>query len=358
MRLPTGVKPKIKFYVLTALIFTITFIQLIPSRRPKTILIYNNEYLCSTNQLSSTKNNQKSIVIVVLSHRKNFVQRNLIRNTWGSIRKVNNIKILSVVFMLGSQDGPGEPQTDRSQLETERVQFGDLVMGDFVENYRNLTLKSIMAYEWLTTFCLEAQIVVKTDDDVVLNIFKLTKELDAWTPTEMASSHMWCAVHWLETVLRDNTQYHVTVEEYAGDVFPKHCAGVGYVTPIGVIKRIMDEISRSYLGIVCTHEDVFMTGIVPQKINSKNSSLNDPITHIDKIVDWVTYALQDGAKVNDKFLIDLVERPKNETENYDEFLKLFGTQIFYLLNHGPDFESKYQKLWYIIEQSSQSDNAN
>lgn len=332
-----------------------TFLLLVESRRPKTMLIFNNKYLCSSNSSNrdlSKENNERSIVIIVLSKRNNFMNRNLIRNTWGSIRHANNIKIVAVVFMLGSRDESENENTDLIQLEHEVIQFGDIIMGDFVDTYRNLTRKAIMAYEWLSSFCMEAQLVVKTDDDVLVNIFKLTEDLAAFTPTEVISSNFWCSIHNNETMIKDKkSRFYVSPEEIAGDVFPRHCAGLGYVTPMGVINRIINEVSRSFLGILCTHEDVFITGIVLAKVNSYKSSENNRIGLINRINEWYTYALENELGDDAQFLVKLLQQPPISTENFDEFRQRFGTRIFYLLTHGTEFENRYLRLWQIIERT-------
>lgn len=164
--------------------------------------------------------NRRTAVIVVLSARAHFQRRNLVRQTYGSVKTANNVAILAVIFMLGNSDAHGADEDERNKLQAEMDQFGDIVMGDFVDCYKNLTLKTIMAYEWLTSYCREAQIVVKTDDDVLVNIFQLTAELDAWTPSDVVSSNIWCAVHRNENTIYDvESRFYVSPEEFPGGNF-------------------------------------------------------------------------------------------------------------------------------------------
>lgn len=317
--------------------------------------VHNRSHLIKwLRPLYATEINPRSIVIVVLSARKNFTKRKLIRQTYGSIKSVNNINILALVFMLGSLDAPGQEKVNFGELEAENIEFGDLIMGDFVDTYRNLTRKTIMAYEWLTSYCREAQIVVKTDDDVLVNIYKLSKELSNWSPTEVTSSNIWCTVHWKEDVVKDvNSVFYASPSDFPDGVFPKHCAGVGYVTPMTVIDRIVKEISTSFLGRVCTHEDVFMTAIVPQKINSNlnvdGSQRYDFIELVNAPNDWVTYALEGEKGDEAELLLKLMEQPTNETDKIDKLQEKFEPKVFYLLTHNLQFETRYSRLWQLIE---------
>lgn len=309
----------------------------------------------------STESKLRTVVIVILSARKHFMERHLIRQTYGSKKSINNIQILAVVFMLGSSDESGREQVDFKRLEAEREQFNDLIMGDFVDTYRNLTRKSIMAYEWLTTFCQEAQIVVKTDDDVLVNVFKLTEELNALSLAQLQAPIFWCAVHYNETAITDvKSQFRILPNEFPHNIFPDHCAGLGYITNMGVIGRIINEISSSFLGRVSTHEDVFMTGVVPERINSierKSGNQNGEIKLINKWNDWVSYDLNTKHSKNTQFLLNLLRQPSNETTNFDEFRKRFERKIFYLLSHEV-FDESFLRFWQIIVQLFQNDGHN
>lgn len=255
--------------------------------------------------------------------------------------------------MLGNS---GPDQIGQMELEQEIVEFGDIISGNFDDNYRNLTLKSIMAYEWLTSYCRQAQFVVKTDDDVMVNVYRLTEELSSWSQTDVSSSNIWCSVHNHEkTINNPVSKFYVPNDEFSGNIFPRHCAGVGYVTPMIVIDRIVNEISRSFPGRVCTHEDVFMTSIVPAKINSIWNRFQipaySPIQLVGKNDDWYSLHLETEKGDDAQFLIKLLQQPANELNNFDEFRKRFGTKVFYLLTKNKLFTERFLNLWDIVEKS-------
>lgn len=337
-------------------------LSLLSSRRQRTNLIINNTNVCTPKppalvystdylyQQDKKEKHQRPIVIVILSARTHFMQRNLIRQTYGSIKYVNNINILAIAFMLGSVDAPESEKVEFSELNDENLKFGDIIMGDFVDSYKNLTRKSIMAYEWVSSFCRDAQFVVKTDDDVVLNIFKLTEELDALSSTEVTSSTIRCPVHFNGGDAKNvSSKSYVSPVDFPSGHFPKHCNGQLYVATMTVVDRLVEEISKSFLGRVCTHEDIFMTAIVPEKINSNFGwSKNEPIELIQRRKEWECYALDTEQSDDAEYLVKLLRQPFNETENFDEFLKRFGSRVFYLLAHDDEFEERYTRLWQII----------
>jgi len=63
----------------------------------------------------------------------------------------------------------------KAEVEAEFAQHRDLVQGNFIDSYRNLTLKAVMGLRWMSTYCSEAPFAIKTDDDTFLNIFEMVR---------------------------------------------------------------------------------------------------------------------------------------------------------------------------------------
>lgn len=47
---------------------------------------------------------------------------------------------------------------------------GDILQEDFVDSYMNLTIKSVMGLKWASTHCPQARFLMKTDDDMFINV--------------------------------------------------------------------------------------------------------------------------------------------------------------------------------------------
>lgn len=321
----------------------------IDRHRPKTKILSMNNELCVTSPTTEL-NHQRKTIIVVLSTRNHFNNRQLIRQTYGSIKTANNVTILAIAFLLGNSQDVDLIESIRLQAEID--QFNDIIVGDFVDSYRNLSRKTIMGYEWVTTHCRETQFIVKTDDDVLVNIFQLTKEIDSWSEADVASSKIWCMIDRNEpTVKIPNSRFYASPVDFPDGTFPEHCEGMGYVTSIGVIDRIVDEITKSFPGRICTHEDVFITGIVPQYVNARRTV--DPIERVDRKREWRSIALETGGGDEDHFLRNMLtqESDKVENENLIEFRRRYNTKVFHLLSHTDDFTERYLRLWELVRLS-------
>ncbi|KAM7355413.1 uncharacterized protein ACRADG_001474 isoform 1-T8 [Cochliomyia hominivorax] len=112
-------------------------------------------------------------LILIHSAPKNYEKRQVIRETWGSITHHRPVSPLRVLFLLGAV-GTAKVQED---LENENNLYRDIIQGSFIDDYRNMTYKHIMAFKWFLYNCPQAQILIKVDDDVYVNTPQLIKYL-------------------------------------------------------------------------------------------------------------------------------------------------------------------------------------
>ena len=66
-------------------------------------------------------------------------------------RQMPEVRLAFVFGRLTSVPGAEEA------LDVENDQYGDVVQGNFDENYRNLTLKSLTGLDWVIDYCSAAK---------------------------------------------------------------------------------------------------------------------------------------------------------------------------------------------------------
>lgn len=96
--------------------------------------------------------------------------RNRIRKLWGNTRWYN-MTGFKTVFVLGVSSS--SEQMERVHLESERHR--DIIQFEFKDSYHNLTLKTLCGMHWVRNYCKSPTWVLKSDVDVLINIFELTK---------------------------------------------------------------------------------------------------------------------------------------------------------------------------------------
>ncbi len=55
-------------------------------------------------------------------------------------------------------------------LKAEADAFGDMAITDNYDTYTNLSLKTLSAFDFMTNFCPQAEFLLKTDDDMFINV--------------------------------------------------------------------------------------------------------------------------------------------------------------------------------------------
>lgn len=70
----------------------------------------------------------------------------------------------------------------QNAITEENRQYNDIIQEKFHDTYNNLTLKSVMMLKWVTSNCAQAKYLMKTDDDMFVNIPALLKTLQPRSP--------------------------------------------------------------------------------------------------------------------------------------------------------------------------------
>ncbi|XP_059471379.1 beta-1,3-galactosyltransferase 1-like isoform X2 [Neocloeon triangulifer] len=220
------------------------------------------------------------LLVIICSSVENFDARLAIRETWGSPANVSD-ETLRLAFLLGDTDSL-ELQT---RVEAESAKYGDVIQEGFLDTYNNLTLKSVMLLKWVRSHCRHAQYVMKTDDDMYVNLPKLITFLQedlakfrpakqppakpALTPTlattalpDFAEAKSTLLVGTLicgaRPISNSRSKWYSPKYMFPDRTYPKYLSGTGYVMSAQVVKRLYEAALRTPLFHL---EDVYITGL-------------------------------------------------------------------------------------------------
>lgn len=118
-------------------------------------------------------------LFVVHTAIENYRKRMDIRNTWGQKLQFKS-KYFVLIFVMG------RPNNTFLQfaIEKEDELYNDIIQGDFLDVYRNLTHKAVFWLRWVTEFCPNVNHVIKVDDDVFVNTFRVLDVLNGTRDTD------------------------------------------------------------------------------------------------------------------------------------------------------------------------------
>ncbi|XP_029644263.1 beta-1,3-galactosyltransferase 2 [Octopus sinensis] len=207
---------------------------------------------------------EKDLTFIVIVHTApDHTDRRLsIRQTWANKHFFRNMS-LRIVFLLGRSDNP----QIEFRIKNENLIYGDLVQGDFKDSYRNLTHKGVLGFRWITENCQHAKMVIKVDDDVFVNIFKVYKEV--YLKYKNLSHYILCHVRKKNTspIIRskDHLKWKVNDDEFRGFThYPTpYCNGYAvFIAPDLIRGMYQASFTTPFFWI----DDVYLYGLLPSKI--------------------------------------------------------------------------------------------
>ncbi|XP_045122375.1 beta-1,3-galactosyltransferase 1-like [Portunus trituberculatus] len=209
------------------------------------------------------------LLVMVSSAVPNFLRRRAIRDTWGSSGALSpsNAKL---VFLLAN---PNDSELQRQVVEESRT-YGDILQEDFVDSYMNLTLKSVMGLKWASNYCSQAQYLLKTDDDIFVNVPVLLTYLQEASKTR-----------WITGCIKQKKAFRPVNAVPGMPLPPAHppfVAGAGYVISGDLVKE-MYEASLETRPIPV--EDVYITAHLGRKVNAHPPLHDARFTCGEKVMD-------------------------------------------------------------------------
>ena len=212
------------------------------------------------------------LLVYVHSAPDHFKQRMAIRETWGNAGNFPDI-VIKVIFLCGIV--PTEKgRSIQDALFWEADTYGDIVQENFVDSYRNLTYKGIMGLKWVSSYCHHAKFLLKSDDDIFINMFRLIRHLQQILKLRRKGVHelLLCLVWYRMKVIRDpRSKWYLSPTEYAYDVFPTYCSGSAFIMTPDVASAMFNASFKIPFFWV---DDFYVTGLLAREVGVSHENFN------------------------------------------------------------------------------------
>ncbi|XP_041654066.1 beta-1,3-galactosyltransferase 2-like [Cheilinus undulatus] len=193
---------------------------------------YPGKYHFTLDEPNRCQQERPFLVLIIPVAPHNSEARDAIRNTWGKETLVLGQRV-SHYFLLGLSKL--ENGTDPLQEQSQR--HHDILQSNFLDSYRNLTIKTMIMFEWVLSHCPNTSYAMKVDSDIFLNVQNLVGML------LKAPQHLYMTGMLVRraAVLRDvHSKWYVPVSAFPESLYPPYALGLGYVFSLDLPERILE----------------------------------------------------------------------------------------------------------------------
>ncbi|XP_071116316.1 lactosylceramide 1,3-N-acetyl-beta-D-glucosaminyltransferase A-like [Haliotis cracherodii] len=220
---------------------------------------YDTEFLLHNRDACLNRTNI-SLLFVVNSAPGHFKHRQILRTTFA-----NGLfflpHVVKAVFLIGRVTN----STVARKIVSEFAEHKDLVQGDFIDDYRNLTLKISMGLKWVSLYCRNVELIGKIDDDTFVN----THQLLAIEQDIRARDLIYCdiATESVGKIWRIKSKWAVDVDVFKFyRYFPwTYCGGYAVFIPGKLIPNLY---KASLISPFIWIDDVYFTGTVVSRLDN------------------------------------------------------------------------------------------
>jgi hypothetical protein len=198
------------------------------------------------------------LLIIIISAPGHFNQRAAIRLTWGHYTLRSDV---AIAFLIGKTDD----EDVKKKMELEMNLYDDILLANFKDSYKNLTLKTMAMLEWTSSYCSKADYLLKADDDMFINVGNLLKFIESKGEEDKKEPKFYGRlVEGWKPVRSEDSQYFLPFDQFSESTFPDFVTGPAYLFSTGIVQSFFEKGMESrFLQL----EDVFMTGVIAEAMN-------------------------------------------------------------------------------------------
>ena len=227
-------------------------------------LLINNPSVC----IRSVIEGSLRLLVYVHSASTNLKKRQSIRQTWGSrslLMRYNS----SIIFVIGVSKDVHHTNLIRRESE----EYSDIIQAEFIDSYRNLSKKGLIALRWIVEYCPHVDFILKTDDDILVDIPRLFMSINSVIGPKYGKERVIVCHKWINMgIIREKkSKWYISEQEIAGKRFPPYCSGSAFLLS-GDMPRLMYEASLTVPFVWI--DDYYITGAIVNSLNIQQTPFN------------------------------------------------------------------------------------
>nr|CAB3224825.1 beta-1,3-galactosyltransferase 5-like [Phallusia mammillata] len=219
------------------------------------------------------QNSSPYLLAIVFSKDEASSLRGVIRDTWCKRKDFSNGRKMACVFAIGENL---ETKRYEQLVKEEGLHHNDIIKVPATDDVRNSTLKLMNVFHQVTSQCKSVRYILRTEDDVIINMEKLMDEILPTKPeTKYAGGR---CMEKMKPHRNEHSNFYVSVEEFSQEFYPPICYGMGYLLSGDLMHAIFSTGLRHQL---LPLDDVFI-GVTLDRLHVKPKNL-DNFLHVKSI---------------------------------------------------------------------------
>ncbi|KAL8619059.1 hypothetical protein ACOMHN_020757 [Nucella lapillus] len=221
------------------------------------------------------------LVVLVISPAKDFSTRKLIRNTWGRAVKDNRwpnawVSVyVEVYFVLGLSLNYNSSSLKnlKSNLSAEAELYDDIIVGDFIDAYNNLTLKTLTGLNWARQHCSHTDFVMKVDQDTLVDFPRLA---DYLLQHRLELRKAIIGKFYFNAKPMNSGKWRIVPSQYPLSLYPTYAGGPCYIISTDIVDGLVNVSQYMPLFVM---EDVHVTGNLARALGVRR-------LYLKQLQDW------------------------------------------------------------------------
>jgi len=217
----------------------------------------SEEYLAFARLPNNSTCENAQVAITVKSSVDHFEHRQAIRDSWASIANGD----ATIVFLIGMPTGDSA-EAVLEQIEREADEHEDIVLGQYIDSYTNLTVKALTGLAWRSEHCAKPEFTLSIDDDTYVDLDELlNRHLSRLPDADFVECSERTVVN--GKVWREG-RWAVPDTVYDAEKYPNYCNGPCYLMPKETSQQLYD-VSRETVSDLQA-DDALITGVLRTKL--------------------------------------------------------------------------------------------
>ena len=165
------------------------------------------------------------------------------------------------MFLLGQPTGDLKDEI-LNEVHSEADKYEDIVMGQYIDSYTNLTVKALTGLAWRSAHCTEPEFTLSIDDDTYVDLDELLNRHLSRLPD---ADYVECSERTVVNgkVWREG-RWAVPEEVYDAEKYPNYCNGPCYLMPKETSQQLFDVSKTTASDLQA--DDALITGVLRTKL--------------------------------------------------------------------------------------------